>query len=48
MTVTYEAVAALVAVAVFAVDAYLHRSLMALGLIFLAIGLMLHAGVRVG
>ena len=48
MTVTWEAVAALVAVAVFAVDAYLHRSLTALGLIFLALCLMLHAGVRVG
>lgn len=48
MTVTWEAVAALVAVAVFAVDAYLHRSLLALGLIFLAIALLLHAGIRVG
>jgi len=48
MTITWEAVAALAAVIIFGIEAFWHRSLLALGLAFLALAFMLGAGIRVG
>lgn len=48
MSITWEAVFALAAVIVFAIEAGWHRSILALGLAFLALAFMLGAGIRVG
>ena len=47
MTITIEVLLALAAVIVFAVDAYLHKSLTALGLFCLGAALMFHFGIRI-
>jgi hypothetical protein len=48
MAVPFEVFFALAAVIIFAIAAYLHRSLETLGLAVLAVALMFHFGIRLG